>query len=538
LILKFQEEYNIFVEENPDMIEDNDTKEELHQRVEDLYQQLWEMIENKKEEAIEERKAIMNSGYIEDEMEFFSTNIQKLFQAELDRYFGCLQIINDYYNALNGKDLPEVPENFIFDILPKIVDALPPIEDGEGPEPYPRIELYYKNAIKILNGEEIEDLTLAKDNKKGKAAPPKKEDPKKAAAGKKGQEPVQEEVKELTPLEKELKATIQTEKAIMRYRLYVIKSLAINRIKEMREKAKGLYNKLDDWLTYSIKAENDAVFELTNIMGEAIENQVKVQTELQLYYVDVINSRRQLNFYTPPIIPLPPRELKQPNRFTISQLQGLIGQVSAFTQPADIIENQTLLQFLTQRTMNTLSTDDLPDEWRMKNFTAYQKMIKNLDPANKGYIPFKVLASYICLLATPLPNEEDILEYQTELYNNADENGWISREAFVNAPSFFDNHESSPHTEANSEAFTRVELLKDLLFEVNGDRSKGLLNISEFINTITNYNQPEDAEEASEERGLYQITERESPLPSPGKKKSAKKSEREVVRTYNNVLFD
>jgi len=36
-------------------------------------------------------------------------------------------------------------------------------------------------------------------------------------------------------------------------------------------------------------------------MGEAIENQVKVQTELQLYYVDVINSRRQLNFYTPPV---------------------------------------------------------------------------------------------------------------------------------------------------------------------------------------------------------------------------------------------
>ena len=123
LILKFQEEYNIFVEENPDMIEDNDTKEELHQRVEDLYQQVWEMIENKKEELIEERKQIMNSGYIEDEMELFATNIQKLFQAELDRYFGCIQIINDYYNALDGKDLPEVPENFIFDILPKIVDV-------------------------------------------------------------------------------------------------------------------------------------------------------------------------------------------------------------------------------------------------------------------------------------------------------------------------------------------------------------------------------------------------------------------------------
>jgi len=133
---------------------------------------------------------------------------------------------------------------------------------------------------------------------------------------------------------------------------------------------------------------------------------------------------------------LPPRELKQPNRFTVSQLRGLIGQVSAFTQPADIIENQTLLQFLNQRTMNTLSKDELPDDWRAKNFVEYHKMINNLDPQHKGYIPFKVLASYICLLATPLPSEEDILEYQTELYNNADENGFITREAFINVRDF------------------------------------------------------------------------------------------------------
>ena len=76
----------------------------------------------------------------------------------------------------------------------------------------------------------------------------------------------EEEKKELTPLEKELKQTINTEKAIMRYRLYVIKSLAIQRIKEMRDKAKTLYTKLEDWLNYSIKAENDAVDEMVNFV--------------------------------------------------------------------------------------------------------------------------------------------------------------------------------------------------------------------------------------------------------------------------------
>jgi len=59
----------------------------------------------------------MNSGYIEDEMDLFVVNVQKLLQAELDRYFGSIQIIQDYYNVLEGKDLTEPPENILFDII-------------------------------------------------------------------------------------------------------------------------------------------------------------------------------------------------------------------------------------------------------------------------------------------------------------------------------------------------------------------------------------------------------------------------------------
>lgn len=198
---------------------------------------------------------------------------------------------------------------------------LPPIEDNEGPEPFPRLELFYKNAVKILNGEEIEDPTIKDTKKGGKAPPPKKDDPKKAPPGKKGQEVVQEEEKkELTPVEKEMKETLSTEKAILRYRLYLIKTFAISRIKEFREKAKGLYTKLEDWLNYSIKAENNAVDELviflkgkigfnniqTKLLGEAIERQEKIQNELQLYYVDVVVSYKRFNFLTPPVyIPFP-----------------------------------------------------------------------------------------------------------------------------------------------------------------------------------------------------------------------------------------
>ena len=37
LVLNYQNQYNQFIDFNPDMIEDDSTKEELHQRVEDIH---------------------------------------------------------------------------------------------------------------------------------------------------------------------------------------------------------------------------------------------------------------------------------------------------------------------------------------------------------------------------------------------------------------------------------------------------------------------------------------------------------------------
>jgi hypothetical protein len=53
------------------MLEEDQTKEELHQRVEDLYDLLADIIDQKKDDALEERKQTIASGWIETEMELF-----------------------------------------------------------------------------------------------------------------------------------------------------------------------------------------------------------------------------------------------------------------------------------------------------------------------------------------------------------------------------------------------------------------------------------------------------------------------------------
>lgn len=61
---EFVDKFNAFSDEYPDLREDEQTKEELHQRTDCLADELWEIVEERKESAMEFRKKIMESGQV------------------------------------------------------------------------------------------------------------------------------------------------------------------------------------------------------------------------------------------------------------------------------------------------------------------------------------------------------------------------------------------------------------------------------------------------------------------------------------------
>lgn len=65
ILSDFVKHFNDFSDEFPDLREDDQAKEELHQRTDVLSDELWEIVEERKEAAIEERKKIMESGSVE-----------------------------------------------------------------------------------------------------------------------------------------------------------------------------------------------------------------------------------------------------------------------------------------------------------------------------------------------------------------------------------------------------------------------------------------------------------------------------------------
>ena len=68
--------FNQFSDDYPDLREDDQTKEELHQRTDVLSDELWEIVEERKEHAIEFRKQIMDSGTIESSLAMMTTVAQ------------------------------------------------------------------------------------------------------------------------------------------------------------------------------------------------------------------------------------------------------------------------------------------------------------------------------------------------------------------------------------------------------------------------------------------------------------------------------
>jgi hypothetical protein len=118
------------------------------------------------------------------------------------------------------------------------------------------------DVLRLANGEK-EDPTQVGGNAKlpvGKAAP--KKEPVKAPTKKPGQPEVVEEKKELSETEKEKLRVIAEEKAIFRYRVYMIKEVASMKLKDMRRQAKEVYERLEEMALYSSKVEEDAVNQL------------------------------------------------------------------------------------------------------------------------------------------------------------------------------------------------------------------------------------------------------------------------------------
>lgn len=155
ILEEFVDKFNQFTDDYPDLREDDQTKEELHQRTDVFSDELWEIVEERKEQSIEFRKQIMESGSCEFALTYITTISQHLMQAELDKFKVSVQILQDYYHAIEEKLIPEAAPSTTVELgfdegEAPAVESLPEGADATNADlyTYPRLDKLLLLALK------------------------------------------------------------------------------------------------------------------------------------------------------------------------------------------------------------------------------------------------------------------------------------------------------------------------------------------------------------------------------------------------------
>ncbi|NWW50022.1 SPEF2 protein, partial [Pedionomus torquatus] len=119
-VSQWQSDFNSVAD---DLREDDETKAELHQRVSDLRDHLWDICDNRREEAEQERTDIMSDGWLQDHRGIAMNHFFSLMQAEVDRFQDTKKLLHDYYRAMEGKIPTEDAQDFTRIPLLDIIDV-------------------------------------------------------------------------------------------------------------------------------------------------------------------------------------------------------------------------------------------------------------------------------------------------------------------------------------------------------------------------------------------------------------------------------
>ncbi|MCQ2816970.1 MAG: hypothetical protein MJ252_06870 [archaeon] len=496
LLLDYQMDYNKFLDDYPDLKDEPQVKEEHHQKVDDLNDKIYEIIETRKNEAVEERKKIMTSGWIENEMEKFYMALERLFQNEIDKFISSMQIIRDYYHNLDNRPLVELPFSTI-EIIKEEVDPTPIEEFSEDqskhePEKYPRIEKLYKTSLKAefqyeeaIKNSEKERLDKLNEGNKNKPA----------AKGKKGapQQSQPDEPKETDyPHNEELKQALANEKAKFKYRITLLKFWGVKYLFNMRRLSLSVYDKLEDWIILAIKAENEALTQLTAILKENIENEAKIKYELALDTFDVVINEQIQNYLEYPPQPMPPKEVIDHDKFNIKQLQILLNELETYVveDTKSCIRSSTFISIFIKKFIQSKNDTDvyygIPNLLKNLSLYNYYKFVKKLDPDNTDLVSLKQIGTFFALLNSPLPAQEEsegILKQVEEIKGNPENDGKVTMEQFIGMKFWFDEFEKS-ETLPNHEDYHRDQKLKEILFQLLSDDNE-MLDIPYFLSIVS-----------------------------------------------------
>lgn len=294
--------------------------ENMHVKIDHLNDSIWNIIDQRKNESIEERLKIVSSGWIELEMERMYMMIERMIMIETERFFKNVGFLREYYQIIENKQLIDntnvkydlyLLQNLSNTILEKenfqeehmnisnissnqlknksirgfkvnsLLESSQKVRNPSKEMVFPRLEKLYKNCIYILFKYE-ENMTVQKelsqiDNKKTVFKPKK--------VVNHTSEMNFDDRKEGFSFEEEYKLSVRLEKNKYRYRFSKVKSWGESVLKKYRQAANMVFDIMDDWIIRSVKEENDCMNTVIGLCRQGLEREstIKIDDDIDLF---------------------------------------------------------------------------------------------------------------------------------------------------------------------------------------------------------------------------------------------------------------
>jgi len=372
------------------MRSDVEVKQELHLRCEELLEQLWDVSDQRKDSANEERYELLGCGWLQDKCAIATTSLAQLMSLELMRYQGARGMLEAEYKFRTERELP--PASEVLDISLSLSEALTP--PGEGPPPRQPAEEGQQAAAQPPLDSLKESLTqclegaLALVNAEGLEEHPLKEE-----------------------LEKEVALTQQRLKSIADRGSLIIKGL--------HQRGETLGTNMETWLEARFTAEVASSTGFAAQVREAIEGE-----EVLVHDITLEDTEFQIDEGTR-LVPYESERIEEtaeteplPDRFTLTQLT-LLHEHLLNTAPWGKITCEDFVWLLRRLVADGLGP--LPLEWMSTDedvLTArLEKLAGQLDLAETGSISWR---EFLVTAAVPnYPSTAEILEMR-KAYTAAD----------------------------------------------------------------------------------------------------------------------
>ena len=474
----------------------------------DLNDKLWEMVQEKKLNSIDELEQIKSSGFIENELRKFYTFIVDQFKIETEKFLIVYKITTKYFNLPIEIDLEDLYQS---DCILKFKNQVKQIDSNEFvmEEYISNIENIYLNCFNLifkLNEyiNQIEtNLKNANINNNNESITSSS---RKRLIRKKNTNIGDNNVTINTNNTKcinnsnyakslldEIKQIIKLEKIKYKFRVTLLKNFSSTYITKIFTFTKNVYEKLDNWIILSVYRQNErinmVIEKLKRILEQGIPINDDVNDENKISTIELDDFSKDENYYD--VIDtnklLNGKQEEESNtefNYDASELFNIYQEIKTYKIEENIIGTDVFFEIFVKKYLFSKNENIKGICQKMKKLSSKDnKKIFSLFKTHKNddYINFSEVFTFIALAGVEVITEENFENLEKNFGCKLINGNLIKKEEFYEYKFWFEKE--------NDTAVKDAEFgIKDLIYNIwkVEDDGKELFNFSNFIGIINN----------------------------------------------------